>query len=154
MSRTVVAKRGRLLGAIVVLAVGVSAAGCGGSSATVSGKVSYKDQIVKGGSVVFLGANNWTGTSRIAEDGAYSIANVPLGKVQITVETKTAKPNPMMSKMPKPPEGTPLPPGTMYDAAGRKDRYVEIPDNYADKDRSGLTYEVTSGKQVHNIELK
>ena len=153
MSGTVVAKGCHLLGAVLVLAVGFAAAGCGRSASSVSGKVTYKDKLVKGGTVTFYGADNWTGTSRIAEDGAYTIPKVPAGKVQITVETKTVKPHPMMSRMPKPPKDTPLPPGSMYENQGQADRYVEIPDRYGDKDKSGLSLEATGGKQDHNIKL-
>jgi hypothetical protein len=42
----------------------------------------------------------------------------------------------------------------LFSNAGQSDRYVAIPEEYADKERSGLTYEVKGGKQVHNIELK
>ena len=73
--------------------------------------------------------------------------------MQITVETKTAKPNPMMGKMPKPPKDTALPPGSMYESQGQGDRYVAIPERYADKDQAKLTYEVTPGKQAHDIKL-
>lgn len=130
--------------------------GCGSSVASVSGKISYKNQVVKGGTVTFYDANQWTGSSHIAEDGTYSINNVPLGTVEITVETKTAKPNPNMSKfMPKPPPGADMPPGSFHTTGGQKERYVEIPDSYAEREKSGLRYEVKKGgKQVHDIDLK
>ena len=153
MSGTVRTKGRRLLSAALFLSIGLWATGCG-SSASVSGKVSYKGQTVKGGTVSFIGPDNWTGMSQIAEDGSYTISKAPHGQVKIIVETKTAKPNAMMSRMPKPPKDAPVPKGSMYDTQGQADRYVAIPDRYADKDKSGLTYEVKSGKQEHNISLE
>jgi hypothetical protein len=141
-------------GAALLVSVGLWAAGCGASASSVSGKVTYKGQLVKGGTVTFFGADNWTSSCRIGEDGTYTILKVPPGQVKITVETQTAKPNPMASRMPKPPKDTPMPEGSMYTTQGQADRDVPIPEQYADKERSGLTYEEKKGdKQVHNIEL-
>lgn len=156
MSKNSGARSARLwIGGFVMVLLLVTS-GCGPSSASVSGKVTYKNQVVKGGTITFYGANQWTGTSHIAEDGGYSIPKVPPGTVQIAVETKTAKPNTTMSKfMPKPPPGADMPPGSFHSTGGAQDRYVEIPGHYADKEKSGLSYEVKgSGKQVHNIDLK
>jgi hypothetical protein len=33
-------------------------------------------------------------------------------------------------------------------------KYVKIPETYADPDKSGLTYTVKSGKNVHDIEMQ
>jgi hypothetical protein len=101
-------------------------AGCGKSSSSVSGKVAYKGQPVKGGIVTFFGNNNWTGNSAISEDGSYSIAQVPKGTVQITVDTKSLKPNPMANKMPGPPPGT-YNPNAPNGATPSADRYVAHP---------------------------
>jgi hypothetical protein len=137
----------------LVLSAGLWAAACGPSSAGVAGKVTYQGKTVRGGIVTFYGPNQWTGSSPISEDGAYSIAKVPKGTVQITVETKMVKPNPMALKMPRPPADAPVQ-GSLYEGQNRADRYVPIPDRYADKDQSGLTFDATGGKEAHNIELK
>jgi hypothetical protein len=153
MPARIVTGRRRVSAALLLLSLGLGAAGCG-SAASVSGKVSYKGAPVKGGTVTFYNASNWTGTSPIGADGSYKIDKVPSGTVKITVETKSAKPNPMASRMPKPPKDAPVPPGSMYEGGGDPDRYVAIPDKYADKEQSGLTYDVKSGSQEHPIELQ
>jgi hypothetical protein len=147
------ARRRRAFLAACSLLCGLGVAGCGSSSATVTGTISHKGKLLRGGTITFYGANNWTGSSHINEDGTYRIEKVPTGTVHIAVETKTAKPNPMMSKMPKPPKDAPVPKGSMYDTEGQADRYVAIPDKYGDKEKSGLTYEVKSGTQEHKIDL-
>jgi hypothetical protein len=41
----------------------------------------------------------------------------------------------------------------VYGDQAQADRYVPIPDPYADKDKSGLTCQATGGNQNHTIEL-
>jgi hypothetical protein len=155
MNGAIVAEGRRLRIAVLVFSIVLSAAGCGSSSSSVSGKVSYKGQPLRGGTISFFGDKDWTASSHLSEEGAYSIANVPPGQVRIAVETKTARPpTPPRGAMPKPPKDAPVPKGSMYDTEGQAKRYVPIPDQYADKDRSGLTYDVKPGKHEHNIELK
>ena len=153
MRQTVAAKRCRLTGATLLMLLSLWVAGCGKSASSVSGKVSYKGQPVKGGVVTFLGANSWTGNSAISEDGSYSIAQVPKGKVQITVDTRALKPNPMAAKMPGPPPGT-YNPNAQNGTTPSADRYVAIPDKYADKDQSGLSFESQGGKQTFDIKME
>ena len=157
----------------LLLSVLALAAGCSSSSG-VSGKVTYQEKIVPGGMVVFHGADNWTGNSPIDEDGSYTIAKVPPGKVTITVDTRTAPGAPMgggggqspmeafkNKGMPggppqmKPPANLPeaAKNSPIYNPKGQANRYVKIPAKYADKEKSGLTYEVTRGKQQHDIKL-
>ena len=156
MTGAIVAEGRRFLAAVLVLSTSLGAAGCGSSStATVLGKVSYKDKPLPGGTLTFYGANNWTGSAHIGEDGSYSIPIVPVGSVRITVETKTARPpKPPPGVMPKLPKDAHIPNSSMYDPEAQAKRYVAIPERYADKDKSGLTYEVTSGKQEHDIKLE
>jgi hypothetical protein len=135
---------GLLVGAILL------SAGCGAPSGTVSGKVTVGGKTVPGGTVSFIppdGKN--TQFADIAEDGSYSVKNLPLGKVSITVETKSVAPltAPGGVNMHMP-AGAPNAPNA--DAAKR---YVKIPDKYSQAESSGLSYEVKSGRQEHPIEL-
>jgi len=140
--------------------------GCS-SKGTVTGKVSYQGQTLKGGTVVFVPeGGGGVFRSTIAEDGAYTVAKVPPGLAKITVETKSLKPisipggaNKGAIKSTLPPDiMKDAPPGTdlekMFDFEGPAKKYVPIPDKYSDPDKSGLTYTVKSGKQEHNIDLK
>lgn len=148
---------GRLLGGGLLLALLLTAVGCGSSSATVSGKITYKSTPLRGGTVTFFGPTegSWTQTSNIGEDGGYSVAKMPAGIARISVETDTVKPNQtgmqMASKMPKIPEGIEHSP---FGQAPRADKYVEIPKKYNKPETSGLTYEVKSGKQDHDLKLE
>jgi hypothetical protein len=133
-------------------------AGCGGpATGSVSGKVSYKGQALKGGTVTFIPKSGDPHTSPIQEDGSYAMAKIPAGAATITVETTSVRPIPKSSlpgpysKMAKDvvKEGI-GPPGESGDAK----RYVPIPLNYADHAKSGLSLDVQSGPQTHNIDLK
>jgi hypothetical protein len=80
-------------------------------------------------------------------------------RVEIGVETKSAQPAkaPPRGAMPTPPPGAiPKDVGSsMYNQASQpKGKYVPIPENYADPEKSGLTYTVTGGPQTHEIDLK
>ncbi|HZT81080.1 MAG TPA: carboxypeptidase-like regulatory domain-containing protein [Gemmataceae bacterium] len=158
----------RGLGPGLLLALLFTLIGCGGPSASVSGKVTYKGQPLNGGTVVFQSTDGkWGGSSAIAEDGTYTIPKVPPGQVKIGVETKSVNPTVpkggggfMFKKGPadfkmKPPKDTAMPKDadkTFY--GGDTKKYVDIPEKYADPEKSGLTYTVTAGKQIHNIDLK
>jgi hypothetical protein len=126
-------------------------AGCGPPSGTVSGKVTIGGKTVPRGSVAFVPPNGkGTRTSEIAEDGTYTVRNLPPGKAAIIVETKSAAPPsaPGGVRM-NMPAGAPNAPGA---DAGK--RYVPIPEKYSQAGTSGLSLEVKTGKQEYNIDLK
>ena len=137
-----------ILGSILCLS---GLTGCGGSKkgATVSGTITYKGQTLGNGTVVFIAADNKGGSSPIAADGTYSISNLPVGPVKITVETKPLPPAPKMPNMANMPKIEM--PGNEGASAGK---YVKIPDRFKDPAQSGLTYEVKSGVQKHDIPLE
>jgi hypothetical protein len=141
--------------------------GCSSSSpGTITGKVTYNGQPVKGGSVSFISTEDHpSGSSAIAADGTYNIASMPSGNVIITVDTESFNPkkNIRRTSVPKygPPKDQKLPEGYNTSAGGgamsakeMEARYVKIPEKYADQKSSGLNYTVTSGDQTHNIDLK
>jgi hypothetical protein len=160
MLRIIHGWRGALVPAGFVLSFLVLATGCS-SSGTVSGKVTYQTRPLTGGTVLFTSPQG-KGTRRaeIGEDGSYTIANMPTGPVKIAVDTRSAQEPPPAT------EGQPnmkLPPGDLPPEAARSGIYgnsrkkkpaERIPEEYADPDKSGLDYTVTSGAQTKNIELK
>jgi hypothetical protein len=132
------------------------AAGCGGKG-VVSGKVLYQGKPVRGGSVSFLLEQGGVMSSPIEDDGSYTIPSVPPGNVKITVETESFRPSIMQR------DASGGAPAFMKKYIQEKDpqlaeqrakRYVRIPPQYSDPDKSNLTYEVKSGKQEHDIDLK
>jgi hypothetical protein len=148
----------------------IAATGCG-SSASVSGKVTYKGTPLKGGSVSLVpdGGGQAVATS-IQEDGTYSFPKVRTGKYKLCVETSSLKPPPAKSgyaarigSTPKggfgPPPGAPVPegyksssPAEASEATSGK-RYVEIPPQYEKAESTPLSLEVKSGNQQHDIPL-
>jgi hypothetical protein len=114
-------------------------AGCG--SPKLSGKVTYNGEPLRSGLVSITAANGWVGTSQIDEDGNYSIANVPSGSAKITVDNFSSEVRGIPRNVKRPPHAEPTAP-------------VKIPPKYKDPKTSGLTCEVTGGRQTHNIELK
>jgi hypothetical protein len=118
------------------------AAGCG--SPKVSGKVTYNGEPLRAGIVSITAANGWVGTSQINEDGTYSIANVPPGSAKIAVDNLSSEP------------GRKLPPNVKHRPPKSEPTQtpVKIPAKYKKPETSGLTCEVTGGRQTHNIELK
>ncbi|MCI0642979.1 MAG: hypothetical protein L0Y72_05520 [Gemmataceae bacterium] len=137
--------------------------GCGGKSApptaTVNGKVTYKKQLLKGGSMAFfLSSDHSKGaTAGIKEDGTYTATGVPVGEVKVTVETTSLQPSPtpppqLAKELPKDlPEGSPY--GKPKQVQDPKN-YVRIPDLYSIPDQTTLKYTIAEGTQTIDIELK
>jgi hypothetical protein len=126
-------------------------AGCGPAAGSISGKVSYKDKPLNGGTVRLVSSDNRVKSAVIGTDGTYTIDRVPVGPAKIAVSPPiagTVMPRGMKmdpSKMGGGPEGAAAPAG---------DKPVPLPDKYQDPEKSGLTYTVTAGKQEHDIPLK
>jgi hypothetical protein len=147
--------RGHLKAFLWTLPLLACAAGCG--SPKVSGKVTYKGERLHMGSVEITAANGWVGTSQINEDGTYSIANVPPGTAKIAVdcpsfETPGTSSSPAARKHGVRP---PLNPDAAQASSGVTEHpSVKIPDKYKKAQTSGLTVEVTGGRQTHDIDLQ
>jgi hypothetical protein len=132
------------------------AGGCGGKG-VVKGKVLYQGKPVRGGSVSFVLERGGTMFSPIEEDGSYTIPGVPPGTAKITVETDSVRPSVMQR------DASGGPPEFMKKYIQEKEpqaleqrskRYVRIPPQYSDPDKSNLSYVVNSGQQEHDIDLK
>lgn len=113
--------------------------GCGAGGASVSGTITYQGKPLPTGAVTFSGGENGSVTvSSPISNGKYSMSEVPVGPVKISVTT--------------PPPSPPPPPGTP--AAAPPTETIPIPQKYAIADQSGLTYTVKSGTQTHDINLE
>jgi hypothetical protein len=66
-----------------VFAVGLS--GCGNSTSTLSGKVSYRGRAVTSGSIIVLHDSGAARSGVIQPDGTYSVAGLERGRVRIAV---------------------------------------------------------------------
>jgi hypothetical protein len=137
----------------LALALALGVAGCGGGSkASVSGKVYYKEAPLKGGNVTFVGPNNQSYLAEIQKDGSYTVEKLPPGEFKIAVETNSLKPPNAFVLKNKPPAdagGGYKPP----DYEARAKRFVPIPERYMNPDQSGLAYAAKGGKQAYDIKL-
>jgi hypothetical protein len=130
----------------LLLAGTLLAGGCGKSTGSVSGKVTYKGQPLSSGKVTFLGERA-SAFGLIGPDGTYSIPNAPAGQVTITVENLKVVKSMTMDPSKMGGSASDAPPVRPSEPA------VEAPIGYADAKTSRLTYEVKSGQQTHDIEL-
>jgi hypothetical protein len=152
----------RLLAVLAAFAAALAVAGCGKPTGNVSGKVTYKGNPVKGGSVVFAQPNGQDLWADIQEDGSYSFTKVDAGPVKVAVKTSSLKP-PARGAFPGAAEGSNArgysPPAGQENpnkpqgAGDRAKLYVPIPEKYEDPKTSGKEYTVKSGKQEFDITL-
>lgn len=154
MSRRLYSRR-RPFGLCLALGLFLLAAGCGKSHGTISGKVTYKGQPLKGGQVTFISDQGGGGQANISEeDGSYTMEKVPIGPGTFAVQPPMMGPPPMMPGSAAPAKGMELPsdldPSVFHRGGGRS---LSLPDKYTDPQTSGLQFTVTGGAQQHNIEL-
>jgi hypothetical protein len=144
----------------VVLALALVPLSVGCSKGTISGKVYYQGKPLPGGTITFIPEGK--GELRpalINKDGSYQVDRVAVGPVKIAVFCSAGPPAALprsrirnMMNM-KPPKDAP-PVVEKFLAAGNTDGYVILPEHYSDPDQSGLTYDVKSGSQDFDIQLK
>ncbi len=147
------------LGLFAALALTL-AAGCRNSQtpAKVSGKVTYKNEPVKGGDIAFH-SEQGTYRSSINQDGTYEISDLPAGSMTVTIITEHLNPD----------KKTPTYGGGRGDAitkermkAGfgppnpdaQRSQYTKVPKKYSDEKTSDLKADLKKGKQEVNFELK
>jgi hypothetical protein len=164
----------RLMCLLIVLGL-VAATGCGPSAAKLSGTVTYKGTALKGGSVTFVPEGSGeTFSAKIQEDGTYAIEHIRTGKYKVCVETNSMKPGGASAaaayggkataaqdrskiKNVVPPDAK-LPEGyhpvnPFSNPADTAQRYVPIPPEYGQPDKTKLSYEVKGGAQQYDIPL-
>ncbi len=115
------------------------------SNATLEGTVTYQGKPVPYGLVIATQAEGKvSATGNADENGKYKLSNVPLGTVQIAVNTEAGR-GMMMGQM-------------MAKSKGAKGAsapsFVDVPKKYFDPTSSGITTNVVEGPNTFNIELK
>lgn len=125
-----------LLGAVIL--VGCSSPEQGN---VVKGKVIYKNAPLPTGTVSFFNEKGQLAGSGSVTDGVFRVEKLPTGPLKIAVVTP-----PAAAKAPPAPKGAPL--------AGPQIKVVPVPAKYHSPAKSGLTYTVTAGEQIHDFELK
>lgn len=79
----------RYSGWLILVALLVSLPACGPRSGSLSGKVTYKGEPLKGGTVTFLGP--YTYSAEIKLDGSYEVPKMYSGSYRIGVETESIR---------------------------------------------------------------
>jgi hypothetical protein len=165
-----------LFGFVAAVAV---LSGCTRPTGTITGKIAYKGNPIKGGTVSFQSTESADVKygGYINEDGTYTVPLITAGSYKIIVETNTMKPKGQKtgyggkSTAAKAPDNTPvnkeLPteikekvhegyhPSNPAEARANQNaaRYVEIPATYSNADTTKLTYTATGGSQTYDINL-
>ena len=135
-------------GALLVLAA--AAGGCGRSTATLSGTVTYRGRPVTSGEVVFLAeVGTATAHAPIGPDGHYTVKGVPRGTVKVAVDNPPPSWYATGQRLPAVLANDP----EVREARARAAHYVPTPPRYRDPNQSGLTHTVEKGSQAYDIAL-
>jgi hypothetical protein len=141
----------RVFSMIALVGASFGLCGCRGGN-TVSGTVTYKGKTLNSGTVIFY-VGDKTVPAPISSDGTYLATGVPVGSAKVTVavtDTSNLVPSQMKGGPKGQAEHAPLPGGDSGPAAPP----VPIPAKYAAKESSDLSYEIHSGKNAFDIDLK
>jgi hypothetical protein len=145
----------RWLAGVCLLAV-LTAAGCGAKTASVTGKVSFRNKALTTGTVSFYGNNGDIVSGLIAPDGTYRLHEVGPGPVRVVVVSHPAVPPGLQAN--RAPAGF----APSYPASRGEQRAAlatmskpstPIPERYNRPDSSGLSFVVNPGEQTLNLEL-
>jgi len=116
--------------------------GCGGSTGTITGKVSFQGKVVNAGSVLLLAEDGTRVSTRIRPDGTYR-ASLPVGFVKIAVN--------LSGPTDLPPIVVPRLPSKLV-VKGHQEGPMVLP-VYTDVDQSPLGCQVGRGVQTFEIDL-
>jgi hypothetical protein len=110
------------------------------TGATLEGKVTYGAQPIMVAMIVIQGEGGMA-TAFIGEDGRYKAENVPLGKVQIGVNTDAGK-GQMTGKMMA---------QSQSKGQGSLPKIIDVPAKHADPTTSGITTTINKGGNSFDI---
>src|SRR5262249_17810057 len=130
----------RGLGSRGWLLVALLVAGCAPGWGNVSGTVTFQGKPLTTGTIIFYDAANGAPSAEIQPDGKYTVSHVRAGKAKIAIV--------MPMDIPFMAFGGAPPPKT-----AESGKVPPVPPKYADREQSGLTYEVKAGNNTHDIKL-
>jgi hypothetical protein len=151
----------RLRLAILFLLVCAMVGCSSGNSAvpgSIAGKITYKGQPVKGGTMKFFGTDGVGYDAKILPTGAYSATDIPIGELVVTVDTESLKPKDIV------PKGKDADARMKMAGGGQKapedrivykpeDLYVQIPAKYGTPKTSPLKVTVSKGRNTQDFDL-
>jgi len=132
--------------------------GCGGGTADVSGKVTFKGKPVTYGTVMILGPSGVPVSGAINPDGTFTVRGVSRGAAKVAVSSPRPPGAPDAAARPKPggrdaEDEDKIPrPQTAVDPAAAAG-WMLLPERYGDPAKSELTHDVQPGKPL-DIDLK
>jgi hypothetical protein len=151
----------RLSGPLLVAALALGVAACGGenvpkaipdSGATLEGTVKVGGEQLQFAMVMVKSANG-VASGKIGEDGKYKVSNVPLGEVQIGVNT-TAAQGEYQSAVMQAGAMTGAPDGGGKTGRKKVDvKMIHVKEQYYEPTSSGLKTTVKAGANTYDIEL-
>jgi hypothetical protein len=119
----------------------VTLTGCGQKTTEVKGKVTYKNEPLQVGTVIFVGEDGRQELASLSREGTFTIPRSPRGKVRVAVQTPAAgMPGVAPPKTGSDKRETSLPSNYVHP--------VPIPARYGDVKTSGLEYEITGPKTL------
>jgi hypothetical protein len=133
--------------------------GCGSKNpnapASVSGKISYKGQPLKGGSIAFISKDGSGGaySSAIKPDGTYEIKDMAIGAMEVTIETESVNPNLKKQKYGGKGGSSPPPSNVQEKGPATAENYVRIPNRYGNRASANLTATLTAGNNTKDWDL-
>jgi hypothetical protein len=139
----------------------VFALGCGSgrapeeAKAHLSGNVTYEGKAVTGGKMTFHSKTGKKVVVPIGAEGQYVAPDLPLGEIQVSIETESAKAVAGAQGVGGKPGGKAVkdPDIAKLTQGLKRPAYMEIPAKYASPATSGLTVTVTTGKQQKDFQL-
>jgi hypothetical protein len=153
-----------LFAATVLAAVALT--GCGDvPRGRLHGTVKYQGKPLTGATVIFLAGDNKTHLAKLKPDGTYDVSGVALGTIKVSIQqdlpevASKADPRSAASrsqsksdvtdeKAAKAPAAPPPP------APEKTDWKHRLPVQYADAEKSGLTFELKESDQDWSVDLK
>lgn len=146
MERTITPRGQKIIAMLLAGSLSATVASCGGNKiGNVTGTVTFQGKPLPGGYVEFycLSADGRILTQKtgaISDEGVYSVVNVPVGDVKITVQEPPGALEANMTQkggMPK-----------------RARSAVTLPPKYQSVEQTDLKYTVTPGKQKYDVVMK
>jgi hypothetical protein len=117
------------------------------TGATLEGTIKYKGESVYYAEVRVF-SDTAMGIGSVGEDGRYKVENCPTGAVRVAVDTNAAKGEYTSLTMSGRYKG---PKGEGPAGSGRPPKFVDIPEPFADPDKSGLRTTVNAGANTYDI---
>lgn len=127
--------------------------GCGDMPrGRIHGIVKFQGKPLSKASLIFLAKDNRTYLADIKPDGSYEVDGVALGPVKVSIQQFQPRP------VPKSEKAAPKEEIEKKDS-GRRDEEPKavgptLPAQYADPDKSGLTFELKQADQEWSVDLK